>query len=90
MSSSWVTFTPRKNSRSGRIDSGLAGRPAPRVAVYNLGSSSAAITVNWSDIGSGGTKRVRDLVRRADLGIFTNGWTATNIPPHGSRLIKVS
>jgi hypothetical protein len=59
------------------------------VAVYNLGSSTASTTVNWSDISSSGTKRVRDLVRRADLGTFSNGWTASNIPPHGSRLIRI-
>jgi hypothetical protein len=60
------------------------------VAVYNLGSSSADVTVNWSDIGASGTKRVRDLVARADLGTFTGSWTAGNIPAHGSRLITVS
>lgn len=59
------------------------------VAVYNLGSSSASIRVNWSDIGSSGTRHVRDLVSRRDLGNFANGWTATSVPPHGSRLVKV-
>ncbi|MCE7012012.1 glycoside hydrolase family 27 protein [Kibdelosporangium philippinense] len=60
------------------------------VAVYNLGSSPANITVNWSDIGLGGSRRVRDLVARGDLGSFTNSWAATGIPAHGSRLIKVT
>ncbi|GAA3570391.1 glycoside hydrolase family 27 protein [Kribbella ginsengisoli] len=57
-------------------------------AVYNLGSSSANITVNWSSLGLSGSKTVRDLVARTDLGSFTNSWTASNVPAHGSRLIK--
>jgi hypothetical protein len=60
------------------------------VAVYNLGSSSANITVNWSDISLSGSHPVRDLAARRDLGAFTNSWTATGVPAHGSRLIKVS
>ncbi|HEY0501199.1 MAG TPA: glycoside hydrolase family 27 protein [Kutzneria sp.] len=60
------------------------------VAVYNLGSSSANITVNWSDLGISGSHPVRDLVSRTDLGSFNGSWTATAIPAHGSRLIKIT
>jgi hypothetical protein len=59
-------------------------------AVYNLGSSSTNITVNWSSLGLSGSKTVRDLVARADLGSFSSSWTASNVPAHGSRLIKLS
>jgi hypothetical protein len=59
-------------------------------AVYNLGSSSANITVNWSALGISGSKAVRDVVSRSDLGSFTTSWTASNVPSHGSRLIKIS
>jgi len=59
-------------------------------AVYNLGSSATNITVNWSALGLSGSKSVRDLVARADLGSFNGSWTASNVPAHGSRLIKVS
>ncbi|MFC0434976.1 glycoside hydrolase family 27 protein [Kutzneria buriramensis] len=59
------------------------------VAVYNLGSSSANITVNWGDLGIGGSHPVRDLASRTDLGSFNGSWTATGVPAHGSRLIKV-
>ncbi len=31
-----------------------------------------------------------DLAARRDLGSFTTGWTATGVPAHGSRLIKVT
>jgi hypothetical protein len=59
-------------------------------AVYNLGSSSANIAVNWSALGLSGSKSVRDLVSRSDLGTFNGSWTASNVPAHGSRLIKIS
>jgi hypothetical protein len=59
-------------------------------AVYNLGSSSTNITVNWSSLGLGGSKSVRDLVARAELGSFNGSWTATAVPAHGSRLIRIS
>lgn len=60
------------------------------VAVYNLGSSAGNITVNWSALGLGGTAAVRDLVSRTDLGSFTGSWTASNVPAHGSRLIRLT
>ena len=59
------------------------------VAVYNLGSSSANITVNWSDLGISGSHAVRDLVSRTDLGSFNGSWTASGVPAHGSRLIRI-
>ncbi|HET6295567.1 MAG TPA: glycoside hydrolase family 27 protein [Kribbella sp.] len=59
-------------------------------AVYNLGSSATNITVNWSALGLSGNKAVRDLVARADLGSFNGSWTASNVPAHGSRLIKIT
>lgn len=60
------------------------------IAVYNLGGSPANITVPWTDFGGSGSRRVRDLAARADLGTFSGSWTATNVPAHGSRLIKLS
>ncbi|MFF4593859.1 glycoside hydrolase family 27 protein [Amycolatopsis sp. NPDC001319] len=59
------------------------------VAVYNLGSSAANIPVSWSSLGLSGSRAVRDLVARADLGSFSGSWTATAVPAHGSRLITV-
>jgi hypothetical protein len=58
-------------------------------AVYNLGGSATNITVNFSSLGLSGTKTVRDLVARTDLGSFTSSWTAGNVPSHGSRLIRI-
>lgn len=55
-------------------------------AVYNLGSSTADITV---DLGVPGARPVRDLVAHKDLGRFRGSWTATSVPPHGSRLVRI-
>jgi hypothetical protein len=60
------------------------------VAVYNLGTASATITVNWSSVGVSGSATVRDVDARSDLGTFNGSWTATNVPSHGSRLIKIN
>jgi hypothetical protein len=55
-------------------------------AVYNLGSTPADITV---DLGVPGAQPVHDLVARQDLGRFRGSWTASSVPPHGSRLVRI-
>ncbi len=59
------------------------------VAFLNTDSNSAAISVNWTDIGllAGGAS-VRDLWAGADFGVFTNSFT-TNLPPHGVVALKI-
>jgi len=59
------------------------------VAVYNLGGSTASITVDFASVGMSGDASVRDLAARADLGVFTGNWTAVNVPAHGSRIVKL-
>ena len=67
---------------------GMYGRQV--AAVFNLGSTPADITVKWSDLGlSSGWHPVRDLVARGNLGWFGGSWTASAVPPHGSRLIAI-
>jgi alpha-galactosidase len=34
--------------------------------------------------------KVRDLWARADLGVFVGNFTAGNVPPHGSMLVKLT
>jgi hypothetical protein len=60
------------------------------VGVYNLGGSTANITVDWSSVGVSGSAEVRDVDARQDLGAFDGSWTASNVPSHGSRLIKIN
>ncbi|MGY0019670.1 glycoside hydrolase family 27 protein [Streptomyces sp. cg35] len=63
---------------------------ATYLAVYNLGSSATDITVNLKDLGLSGTQRLRDVAARTDLAPARGSWTASSVPAHGSRLIKLS
>jgi hypothetical protein len=58
------------------------------VALFNLSSSISVTTVNWSDLGFNGSKKVRDLWSRSNLGSYTSKFSA-KLAPHGSRFIKV-
>ncbi len=59
------------------------------VALVNLGSSAATVSVNWSDIGLSGAATVRDLWTHTDLGSFNTGYSSASLAPHASRLFKV-
>jgi hypothetical protein len=58
------------------------------VALFNLGSSSTPVTVNWGDLGFAGSASVRDLWSRSNLGTFSNSFSAT-LNSHASRLLKI-
>jgi alpha-galactosidase len=60
------------------------------VGLFNLGSSNADIPVSFAALGLAGDADVRDLVARADLGTFTDNFTAQAVPSHGSRLLKLT
>jgi hypothetical protein len=62
------------------------------VLLLNRASSTANLTVNWTDLGlvAGSAASVRDLWTHANLGSFTGSYTATNIPAHGSVLLKIT
>jgi len=60
------------------------------VAFFNLGSSAAPVSVNWSEIGLDGQADVRDLWSGTDLGTHANGFSDASVPAHGSRLFKVT
>ncbi|PWI42771.1 alpha-galactosidase [Streptomyces sp. ICBB 8177] len=59
------------------------------VALFNLGSSTATVTANWSDIGFTGSAAVRDLWSHTDLG-SANGSFGAALAPHASRLLRVT
>ncbi|MFD7025185.1 X2-like carbohydrate binding domain-containing protein [Promicromonospora sukumoe] len=61
------------------------------VGLFNLGSTDADVTASWADLGlSDGKHKVRDVWARKNLGAFTGGFTATDVPPHGVRLLRVT
>lgn len=59
------------------------------VGLFNLDSTAATVTVNWSDIGLNGAASVRDLWSHTDLGTYNSGFSSVNLPSHASRLLKV-
>ncbi|MGA2685503.1 MAG: LamG-like jellyroll fold domain-containing protein [Verrucomicrobiota bacterium] len=62
------------------------------VLLLNRSSITQNITVNWQDLGlaTGSPAAVRDLWAHQALGNFTGSFTGTNIPPHGSMMLKVT
>jgi alpha-galactosidase len=61
------------------------------VALFNRGSRSTSITVQWSDIGlPTGAATVRDLWAREDLGAFTDSYTADNVEGHTVVMLKIA
>jgi alpha-galactosidase len=59
------------------------------VALFNLGGSSASVTVNWSSLGISGSASVHDVWSHSDLGSFSGSFSAT-LATHASRLLKVT
>ena len=59
------------------------------VALFNLGSSSATVKANWSDLGFSGSASVRDLWSHSNLGSFNGSFSAT-LNAHASRLLTMS
>ncbi|HLZ58605.1 MAG TPA: alpha-galactosidase [Ktedonosporobacter sp.] len=59
------------------------------VALFNLGTSTATVTANWSDLGFSGSAAVHDVWSHGDLGSFTNSFSAS-LASHASRLLKVT
>lgn len=58
------------------------------VALFNRGLTPRRIDARWSDLGRKGSQPVRDLWKRADLGVFADSYQ-TLVPSHGAVLLKV-
>jgi alpha-galactosidase len=58
------------------------------VALFNLGSSAATVTANWSSLGLSGSQSVRDLWSHTNLGNF-NGSFSAKLNSHASRMLTV-
>jgi alpha-galactosidase len=58
------------------------------VALYNQFFEKADVMVNWADIGLSGPQPVRDLWRKADLGVIDGAFTVS-VPPHGAVMVKI-
>jgi alpha-galactosidase len=68
----------------------MSGTNTRAVALFNRGTGSANITVQWSQIGiPAGAASVRDLWAGKDLGSFTDSYTANNVPSHDVVMLKI-
>jgi alpha-galactosidase len=61
------------------------------VILFNRGTEAAPIAVSWEDVGlfPGGKARVRDLWKRADVGIAAGRYEA-KVPPHGVVMVRIT
>jgi alpha-galactosidase len=59
------------------------------VALFNLGSSSARLTVRWSELGLNGPVTVRDLWTHTNMGMYDSSFS-TQLNAHASRLLKIT
>jgi alpha-galactosidase len=69
----------------------LSGAGSRAVVLFNRGTTSASISVSWSALGlAAGKATVRDLWSHADLGTFTDAYTAAAVPGHGAVMLKIT
>ena len=59
------------------------------VGLFNRGEASAKIAVNWSELGIDGPRRIRDVWRQNDLGLFSEKFEAV-VSRHGVVLVRIS
>jgi alpha-galactosidase len=59
------------------------------VGLFNLGTSAAQVTANFSDLKLSGSHAVRDLWAHADKGKVKDKFEAT-VPSHGVVLVKIA
>jgi alpha-galactosidase len=59
------------------------------VLILNKGGEPADITVTFDKLGLKGPQPVRDLWTRKNLGRFKDSYTATALPQHGHKLLKI-
>jgi mannan endo-1,4-beta-mannosidase len=59
------------------------------VLLVNAGESPADLTVNLTALGLAGTRQLRDAWAHTNLGAFTGTYTASNVVPHASVLLRV-
>jgi alpha-galactosidase len=64
---------------------------ARAVVLLNGSDAPADLSVTWSQIGlrAGTAATVRDLWQHADLGSFTDSYTAAQVPSHGVAALKL-
>ena len=76
-----------------RADSAVFAKPLEdgslAVGLFNRGDVAAKVTVNWPELGINGARRIRDLWRQKDLGVFPEKFDPI-VAPHGVVLVTLT
>ena len=88
MNQSGVAAAPLNIQSDQQVWTGLGPDGSYTVGLFNLGSSPAAVSVKWADLGFTGWAAVRNVWSRSNLGAFDSGFSA-NLAPHASMLLRV-
>jgi len=59
------------------------------VGLFNTGEEPATIAVTWEQAGVTGRRRVRDLWRQKELGMFEGTFVAKDVPRHGVVVVRL-
>jgi alpha-galactosidase len=59
------------------------------IGLFNRGKEPSEVTIKWETLNISGKKRVRDLWRQKDLGVFNDKFSA-RVPSQGVVMIKMS
>jgi alpha-galactosidase len=85
----WATRV--KNTSSLQIyKKTLAAAGTYAVAVVNMNNAPQTIVLNWSDLGLSAVTAMRDLWAHKDLTPTGAAYTFTNIPAHGTVMVRIS
>jgi alpha-galactosidase len=58
------------------------------VGLFNRGETETEVAARWADLGLNGRRRVRDLWRQKDIGVFEDRFSAS-VAPHGVVLTRL-
>jgi len=59
------------------------------VGLFNPGEEPSTVAVSWEQAGVSGKRRVRDLWRQKELGVFEGSFAAKDIPRHGVVVVRL-
>lgn len=59
------------------------------VGLFNPGEAPSDVAVTWEQAGVSGRRRVRDVWRQKDVGVFEGSFTAKGIPRHGVVVVRL-
>ena len=59
------------------------------VGLFNPGEEPSTVAVTWPQAGVSGKRRVRDLWRQKELGVFEGSFAAKDVPRHGVIVVRL-